>query len=163
MEGCNQISRVNNILDTLAGSQYSRSLNLLSSHWQLEVDQEDQDKTICPPDGLFEFQVTIVHATATFQWLSEQWTSYLVYLNDVIVVGRNLKSTSYILGVYFREYENSKMVKNFATIAKCLHQLIEKNREYKGTNQCQHVFEELQCRLLLVPELSFPDLQSHLC
>ena len=52
------IPRVDDILDTLAGSQYFSTLDLLSGYWHVEVDKEDQDKTtFCTPDELFEFQV----------------------------------------------------------------------------------------------------------
>lgn len=64
------LPRVDDILDTLAGSQYFSTLDLLSGYWQVVVDKEDQVKTaFCTPDGLLEFQVMpfgLCNAPATF-------------------------------------------------------------------------------------------------
>ena len=48
-------------------------------------------------------------------------------------------------------------MKDFASVAKPLHQLIEKNREFIWTDQCQEVFEQLRQKLVSAPVLSFPD------
>ena len=124
------LPRVDDILDTLAGSQYFSTLDLLSSYWQVEVDQEDQDKTaFCTPDGLFEFQVMrfgLCNAPATFQRLMElvlaglQWTTCLVYLDDVIVVGRNLEEHLLHLKSVFQRMRESNLKLKPAKCALCL-------------------------------------------
>ena len=89
------LPRVDDTLDTLAGSQWFSTLDLLSGYWQVEVHPEDPQKTaFCTPDGLFEFEVMpfgLCNAQGTFQRLMDtglQWTNCLVYLDDVIILGR---------------------------------------------------------------------------
>ena len=93
------IPRVDDTLDTLAGSTWFTTLDLKSGYWQVEVAGEHREKTaFCTQEGLFEFNVMpfgLCNAPATFQRLMNsvlaglQWTSCLVYIDDIIVVGRN--------------------------------------------------------------------------
>ena len=95
------LPRVDDTLDTLSGSKWFSTLDLISGYWQVEVAEEDREKTaFCTPDGLFEFKVMpfgLCNAPATFQRLMDmvlgglQWTNCLVYLDDVIVVGRTFR------------------------------------------------------------------------
>ena len=56
------------------------------------------------------------------------------------------------LASYYRQF-----VKNFATLAKSLHKLTEKNKEFKWILDCQTAFATL-CRLLIsTPVLAYPD------
>ena len=49
---------VDDTLDTLAGSKWFSTLDLLSGYWQVEVDPNDREKTaFCTSEGLFEFCV----------------------------------------------------------------------------------------------------------
>ena len=83
-------------LDTLAGAKWSSTLDMVSGYWQVEVADEDKEKTaFCTPDGLYEFNVLpfgLCNGPATFQRLMDlvlsglQWSSCLVYLDDIIVV-----------------------------------------------------------------------------
>ncbi len=64
----------------------------------MELEEKDRGKTaFCTPDGLFEFKVMpfgLCNAPATFQRLMDmvltglKWANCLVYLDDIIVVGR---------------------------------------------------------------------------
>ena len=82
-------------------SKWFSTLDLISGYWQVEVDPEDHEKTaFCTPNGLFEFKVMpfgLCNAPATFQRLMDmilagvQWSSCLVYLDDVIIVGKTFK------------------------------------------------------------------------
>ena len=84
------LPRVDDTLDTLAGSVWFLTLDLKSGYWQVEVAPEDREKTaFCTQEGLFEFSVTpfgLCNAPATFQRLMDsvlaglQWSSCLVYL-----------------------------------------------------------------------------------
>ena len=95
------LPRVDATLDTLAGSKWFSTLDLISGYWQVEVDPEDQEKTaFCTPNGLFEFRVMpfgLYSAPATFLRLMDmvlagvQWSSCLVYLDDVIIIGKTFK------------------------------------------------------------------------
>ena len=92
------LPRVDDTLDTLAGSKWFSTLDLISGYWQVEMSPEDQEKTaFCTPAGQYEFKVMpfgLCNAPATFQRLMDmvlaglQWTSCLVYLDDVIVPGK---------------------------------------------------------------------------
>ena len=67
------IPRVDDILDTLAGSTWFTTLDLKSGYWQVEVAGKHQEKTtFCTQEGLFEFNVmpfNLCNAPATFQRL----------------------------------------------------------------------------------------------
>ena len=91
------LPRIDDTLDTLAGAKWFSTLDLVSGYWQVELEEQDKEKTaFCTQDGLFEFNVLpfgLCNGPATFQRLMDlvltglQWSSCLVYLNDVVVVG----------------------------------------------------------------------------
>ena len=91
------LPRIDDTLNTLAGSKWFSTLDLLSGYWQVEVAEEDRAKTaFCTTEGLFEFRVMpfgLCNAPATFQRLMDlvlaglQWSHCLVYLDDVIILG----------------------------------------------------------------------------
>ena len=97
------LPRIDATLDTLHGSQWFSTLDLLSGYWQVEVDEADRQKTaFCTTKGLFQFKVMpfgLCNAHATFQRLMDlvlaglQWSDCLVYIDDVIVLGLPLTST----------------------------------------------------------------------
>ena len=222
------LPRIDDTLDTLSGSQLFSTLDLLSGYWQVEVDPKDREKTaFCTPDGLFEFRVMpfgLCNAPATFQRLMDtilaglQWTNCLVYLDDIIILGKtfqehlcnlravfdqirsanlklkprkcilcrqsvqflghivsregvatdpsktekvanwpvpqNKREVQQFLGLasYYRRF-----VRDYATIAKPLHRLTEKNAPFKWTSASQEAFENLCQRLVSSPILAFPD------
>ena len=93
------IPRVDEAQDTLAGSQRLSTVDLIS--------EADKEKTaFCVPDGLFQFNV--MPFRLCFQRLMDvvlggrQWNQCLVYLDDIIVLGRSfeghLKALSEVLG-----------------------------------------------------------------
>ena len=92
------LPRVDDTLDTLSGSCWFTTLDLISGYWQVELEEKDKEKTaFSTPDGLFEFNVMpfgLCNAPATFQRLMDmvlaglQWTDCLVYIDDIIVVGK---------------------------------------------------------------------------
>ena len=95
------LPRIDDTLDTLAGAKWFSTLDLLSGYWQVEMDEADKPKTaFCTPEGLFEFNVMpfgLCNAPATFQRLMDsvlaglQWSSCLVYLDDIIVMGKTFE------------------------------------------------------------------------
>ena len=95
------LPRIDDTLDTLSGSQWFSTLDLLSGYWQVELAGKDREKTaFVTQDGLFEFKVIpfgLCNAPATFQRLMDlvlagvQWSQCLVYLDDIIVIGKSFE------------------------------------------------------------------------
>ena len=101
------LPRIDDTLDTLAGSKWFSTLDLVSGYWQVEVAETDRAKTaFITQEGLFEFKVMLFglyNAPAPFQRLINlvlagiQWSECLVYLDDIIVLGSHMRITSGIL------------------------------------------------------------------
>ena len=93
------LPRIDDTLDMLHGSKCFSTLDPSSGYWQVQMAPEDQQRTaFSTADGLFEFKVMpfgLCNAPATFQRLMDlilaglQWSNCLVYLDDVIILGRN--------------------------------------------------------------------------
>ena len=68
-------------------------------------------------------------------------------------VPRSVKEVRSFVGLvsYYRRF-----VEGFALIAKPLHQLMEKNRKFEWTEECQAAFDELKQRLVSPPILAYP-------
>ncbi|UYV80731.1 hypothetical protein LAZ67_19001552, partial [Cordylochernes scorpioides] len=89
------LPRIDDALDSLAGSSYFSTMDLRSGYWQIEVDEKDREKTaFITPDGLYEFQVMPFgrcNAPATFERMidsvlgSLKWNMCLCYLDDIVV------------------------------------------------------------------------------
>ena len=87
--------RVDDTRDTLSGSRWFTTLDLISGCWQVKVNPEDAEKTaFCTHEGLFEFQgdaLWAFNAAVTFQWLMHavlaglQRSNCLVYLDEVVI------------------------------------------------------------------------------
>ena len=96
------LPRIDETLDTLAGSSWFTTLDLLSGYWQLEVAEKDKEKTaFSTREGLFHFNVMpfgLCNAPASFQRLMDMvlsgllWDVCLVYIDDVIIMGRDFHS-----------------------------------------------------------------------
>ena len=96
------LPRIDDTLDTVAGSLWFTTLDLMSAYWQVEVEEKDRDKTaFCTREGLFHFNVMpfgLCNAPATFQRLMDMllagllWESCLVYIDDVIIMGKDVQS-----------------------------------------------------------------------
>ena len=222
------LPRIDDTLSTMAGSKWFSTLDLISGYWQVEMSPEDQEKTaFCTPEGLFEFTVMpfgLCNAPATFQRLMDlvlsglQWTECLVYLDDVIILGRDFEDHLRSLKLVFQRLRESglklkpakctlfqekvsylghvistegiatdpnksnqvaqwpvpttakevqkflglanyyrRFVKGFASIAKPLHKLTERNAVFKWTKECEEAFVELRRRLTSTPILAHPD------
>ena len=69
------LPRIDDTLDTLSGSQWFSTLDLLSGYWQVEVAEGDRDKTaFATQSGFCEFKVMpfgLCNAPATFQRLMD--------------------------------------------------------------------------------------------
>ena len=222
---------IDDTLDTLVGSNWFSTLDLVSGYWQVEMSEADREKTgFCTPEGLFEFKVMpfgLCNAPATFQRLMNmvlaglQWTNCLVYLDDVIVPGKSFEDHLQNLGYVLERFRQAglkiklskcslcqlqvsflghivskegvaadpdktkqvanwptpsskrevqqflglanyyrRFVKDYATIAKPLHHLTEKDCEFVWTEECQAAFDKLRNSLVTSPILAFPDLSK---
>lgn len=98
---CFPLPRIDHALDTLGGSRYFCTLDLMSGYWQLPLAEKDREKTAfsVPRRGHFQFKVMpfgLCNAPASFERLMErvlkglQWDRCLVYLDDIIVMGKTL-------------------------------------------------------------------------
>ena len=93
------LPRIDECFDALEGHRYFSTLDLASGYWQVEMEAQDQPKTaFATREGLFEFRVMpfgLATAPATFERLMEivlrglQWKKCLVYLDDIITLGRD--------------------------------------------------------------------------
>ena len=92
------LPRIDDTLDSLSGSSYFSTLDMLSGFWQLEVDKESRPLTAFTSyEGLYEFKrlpFGLCNAPSTFQRLMElvlrgmQWHTCLIYMDDVIVYSK---------------------------------------------------------------------------
>ena len=95
------LPRIDDALDLLANSKYFSTLDLASGYWQVTMDSDSQEKTAFTTHrGLYEFSVMpfgLCNAPATFQRLMKQvldgliGQSCMVYLDDVLVIGKNFE------------------------------------------------------------------------
>ncbi|KAL5475730.1 hypothetical protein EMCRGX_G025580 [Ephydatia muelleri] len=102
------LPQINDTLETLSDSKIFSTLDLASGYWQVVLTENDRQKTaFCTTEGLYEFKVMpfgLCNAPATFQRLMDiglQWTSCLVYLDDIIVLGRTFTEHLSNLGSVF--------------------------------------------------------------
>ena len=97
------LPRIDDTLNTLGGADWFCTMDLASGYWQIKMREEDKPKTaFVTRKGLFQFKVMpfgLSNAPATFQRLMEkvlmglQWQKCLVYLDDIIVFGRDFDET----------------------------------------------------------------------
>jgi len=95
------LPRIDDTLQSLAGSKWFSTIDLLSGYWQVGIAEKDKAKTaFITQEGLFEFNVMpfgLCNAPATFQRLMNLtlsgmlWSECLVYLDDIIIFGRTFK------------------------------------------------------------------------
>lgn len=88
-------------LDAMAGSVYFSTLDMTSGYNQIPVKESDIPKTaFVTKHGLFEYKAMsfgLTNAPATFQRVMElalkglQWTTCLIYLDDVIIFGSSFR------------------------------------------------------------------------
>ena len=90
------IPRVDDTLHLLSGAKYFTKLDLRSGYWQVEIKEEDKEKTAFQVGtmGFYEFNrmpFGLCNAPATFQRLMERCMSELnlrdclIYLDDIII------------------------------------------------------------------------------
>ena len=111
------LPRIDMTLDALHGSQWFSTLDLVSGYWQVELEEADREKTaFCTTEGLYQFKVMpfgLCNAPASFQRLMDlvlsglQWSQCLVYLDDIIVLGRSFNEHIKNLNSVFQRLRES--------------------------------------------------------
>src|SRR5215216_4706688 len=95
------LPRIDDMLDTLNGSQWFSSLDLSSGFWQVEMEEKDRETTTFTTRfGTFEFNVMpfgLCNAPATFQRLMDTvlrdvlWQYAVVYVDDINIGSKTFK------------------------------------------------------------------------
>ena len=116
------IPKIDETLDTLTGAKLFSTLDLKSGYWQVQVNPEHREKTaFCTPEGLFEFNVMpfgLCNAPATFQRLMDSvfaglhWKTCLVYIDDIIVVGKSFDENLCNLQAVFERLRQNFILAN---------------------------------------------------
>ncbi|GBO01646.1 Retrovirus-related Pol polyprotein from transposon 297 [Araneus ventricosus] len=116
------LPRIDDTLDALNGSQWFTTFDLKSGYWQVEIRPEDREKTtFTTGEGLWQFKVMpfgLCSARATFEKLMETVLrgltseSCLVYLNDIIIVGRTFEEHLNNLSKVFQRLQKANFKLN---------------------------------------------------
>lgn len=116
------LPRIDDTLTTLAGSKWFSTLDLKSGYWQVGIRQEDKEKTaFSTGDGLYQFTVMpfgLCNAPATFERLMEMvlrgltWRTCLVYLDDILVMGKSFEEHLANLQEVFNRIRNAHLMLN---------------------------------------------------
>ncbi|GBL92230.1 Transposon Ty3-I Gag-Pol polyprotein [Araneus ventricosus] len=113
------LPRIDDTLDALNGSQWFTTLDLKSGYWKVEIRPEDREKTaFITGQGLWQFKVMpfgLCNAPATFEILMEtvlrglSSEACLVYLDDIIIVGRTFEEHLNNLRKVFQRLQNANL------------------------------------------------------
>lgn len=103
VKDCFPLPIIEDCLDSLQGSTMFCTLDLASGYYQIELDEADRKKTaFITRYGLFEHTrmgMGLCNAPATFQRAMQlvlrglTWSQVLVYLDDVVVLGRDFDNS----------------------------------------------------------------------
>ena len=117
------IPRIEESLHLLAGAKYFSKLDLRSGYWQVEIEEEDKEKTAFQMGGLgfYEFNrmpFGLCNAPATFQRLME-WCmgdlnlrDCLIYLDDIVIFSSTFQEhLAHLEAVFSRLAEHNLKLK----------------------------------------------------
>ena len=116
------LPRVDDVLDSLAGSSFFSIIDLYKGYWQLPVRESDREKTaFVTPDGLFQFRQMpfgLTNAPASFQRLMDtvlaplKWLTCLVYMDDIIVFSPNFDENIIRLRAVLQAWSDAGLILN---------------------------------------------------
>ena len=106
--------RINEVIDSLEGNMYFSNIDFLSGYFQMALGEESQNVTaFITPLGLYNWKrlpMGLASAQGAFQHLVElifaglSYEVALVYLDDVIVFGRNFEEHLKRLELVFQRF-----------------------------------------------------------
>ena len=113
------LPRIDDNLDALKGARWFSTLDLASGYWQVEMAQEDREKTaFCTKYGLHQFRVMpfgLCNAPGTFERLMEtvlkgmQWHRAVLYLDDIIIFSESVEEHLERLEEIFMRLKNANL------------------------------------------------------
>ena len=113
------LPRVDDTLDMLSQTRYFSTLDLAAGYWQVKMDKDSHEKTAFNTcSGYYEFCVMpfgLCNGPSTFQRLMESvlmdlsQSSCMVYLDDVMVIGRNFTEHLENLREMFRRFRQANL------------------------------------------------------
>ena len=121
------LPRTSDLLESLAKGRYFTTLDAAFGYWQIGMDQTDIEKTaFITPEGLYEFLVMpfgLCNAPATYQRFMNallaglNWSTCLVYLDDVIIVSATFEEHMRSLREIFERFRKAGIL---LKVKKCL-------------------------------------------
>ncbi|UYV61126.1 K02A2.6-like, partial [Cordylochernes scorpioides] len=155
------LPRIDDTLTTLAGSSWFSTLDLKSGYWQVGVHPADREKTaFSTGNGLYQFTVMpfgLCNAPATFERLMElvlrglTWKTCLVYLDDVMVMGRTFGEHLKNLQEIFNRFKAANLGLN---PRKC--QLFQKKVEFLGHTVSAKGIQTSESKILAIRDWPKP-------
>ena len=119
------LPRVDDSLAALSGSRWFSTLDLASGYWQVTMDAGTQEKAaFVTSSGLYEWTVMpfgLCHAPSTFARLMElvlkglHWKICLIYLDDMIVMGRTSEEELERLKEVFKRLARAGLIDYLST------------------------------------------------
>ncbi|KZS07762.1 Uncharacterized protein APZ42_028456 [Daphnia magna] len=113
------LPRIDHALSQFEGAALFSVVDHQSGYWQVPVAEDDEPKTaFVTPDGLYQFRVMpfgLCSATSTFQRLMDmvlaglKWTDCLVYMDDVVIFGKDAKEHLERLGKVFSCFRKANL------------------------------------------------------
>jgi hypothetical protein len=114
---CFPLPRIDDTLDTLAGAKWFSTLDLKSGYWQVDLHPDKAKTAFSTGQGLWQFTVMpfgLCNAPATFEKLMDTvlrgltYELCLVYLDDVIVIGRTFQELLLNLRKVFQQFREAR-------------------------------------------------------
>ncbi|GBM88649.1 Retrovirus-related Pol polyprotein from transposon 297 [Araneus ventricosus] len=166
------LSRIDDTLDALNGSQWFSTLDLKSGYWQVEIQPEDKEKTaLTTGQGLWKFKrlknANLKLSPKKCRFFRKE-VSYLEHIISADGVKTDPEMTKAVvvwprpetvhdlrsflgLCTYYRRF-----VRNFSAIARPLHKLTEARSSFNWTKECEKSFYSLKQALITSPILTYP-------
>ena len=131
------LPRIDDLLEQFRTARYFSSMDLASGYWQVEMDEQDKEKTAFTCHlGLYEFNVMpfgLKNAPATFQRLMNHvlreylYEFAVVYIDDILIYSKTFEEHIEHLEKIFEKLKEAKLM---IKLKKC--KFCEPNIEFLG-------------------------------